>query len=1045
MRDDIARQAAIRALEIAKAAKAQRGEKGEKGDKGDVGDLGGLGPKGEKGDKGDKGEKGDAGEVKVINLPIPGPVGPEGQRGLQGEKGPKGDKGDRGEKGDSGRDGSPGLPGIIGERGFTGPIGPMPKHEKKGLMIRFESEPGVWGKWITLPTSGGGGGRDDKLTDRQAELVALAEFYKTRTTNSGKVIGTDGTSLVWQDAGSGGGGISSVTSVDGSVAVTTVSGVVDLSVAVAASTTNVICQVRNTTGATLTKGTAVYISGATGQIPTVSKAQADIDATSAQTLGLMTADLANNSNGYVTVIGLITNINTSAYTDGQQLYLSPTVAGGLTTTKPFGGDHLVYIAVVEHAHPTQGKLFVKVQNGYEVDELHNVSAQSPSNGQTLVYNSSTLLWEKNTVSLTNGVNGTLPVANGGTGATTSAGALSNLGAYAASNPAGYTSNAGTVTSVSMTTPTGLSVTGSPITSSGTLALSMTAGYAIPTTSSQTNWDSAYTQRLQWDGGSTNLVASTGRTSLGVTATGSDTTYAYRANNLSDLANTTTARSNLGLGSAATLTAGSANGVATLDSGGKIPSAQLPAIAITDTFVVVSQSAMLALTAETGDVAVRTDLNKSFILTASPASTLANWQELLTPTDAVTSVAGRTGAVTLSTSDISGLGTIATQAANNVNITGGSITGITDLAVADGGTGSSTASGARTNLGLVIGTDVLAPNGSAASLTSFPTLNQNTTGTASNVTGTVAVANGGTGATTAAGARTNLGLVIGTDVLSPTGSAASLTSFPTFNQNTTGTASNVTGTVAIANGGTGATTRQAAMDALAGAVTSGQYLRGDGTDVVMSSIQAADVPTLNQNTTGTASNVTGTVAVANGGTGATTASGARTNLGLVIGTDVLAPNGSAASLTSFPTFNQNTTGTASNVTGTVAIANGGTGQTTAVAAFDALSPATTKGDLIVSNGTDNVRLAVGTDAYVLTADSTQASGVKWAVASGGGGSALTVKDEGTTLSSAVTSIDFVGAGVVATNTGGAVTVTVAGGGGGTSSPIPKLQSWSIGGF
>ena len=104
----------------------------------------------------------------------------------------------------------------------------------------------------------------------------------------------------------------------------------------------------------------------------------------------------------------------------------------------------------------------------------------------------------------------------------------------------------------------------------------------------------------------------------------------------------------------------------------------------------------------------------------------------------------------------------------------------------------------------------------------------------------------------------------------------------------------------------------------------------------------------------------------------------------------APNGSAGVPTfraivaaDIPTLNQNTTGTASNVTGTVAIANGGTGQTTAVAAFDALSPATTKGDLIVSNGTDNVRLAVGTDAYVLTADSTTASGIKWAAASGGG--------------------------------------------------------------
>jgi len=84
---------------------------------------------------------------------------------------------------------------------------------------------------------------------------------------------------------------------------------------------------------------------------------------------------------------------------------------------------------------------------------------------------------------------------------------------------------------------------------------------------------------------------------------------------------------------------------------------------------------------------------------------------------------------------------------------------------------------------------------------------------------------------------------------------------------------VTGTLPIANGGTGETTRQAAMNALAGAVTTGQYLRGNGTDVVMSAIQAADVPTLNQNTTGTAANVTGVVAIANGGTGATTLAGA----------------------------------------------------------------------------------------------------------------------------------------------------------------------------
>jgi len=97
---------------------------------------------------------------------------------------------------------------------------------------------------------------------------------------------------------------------------------------------------------------------------------------------------------------------------------------------------------------------------------------------------------------------------------------------------------------------------------------------------------------------------------------------------------------------------------------------------------------------------------------------------------------------------------------------------------------------------------------------------------------------------------------------------------------TGTSGDVTvaGTLAVANGGTGQTTVQAAINALAGATTSGYFLRGNGTNVVMSAIQAGDIPTLNQNTTGTASNVTGTVAIANGGTGATTEAGARTNLG-----------------------------------------------------------------------------------------------------------------------------------------------------------------------
>ena len=94
--------------------------------------------------------------------------------------------------------------------------------------------------------------------------------------------------------------------------------------------------------------------------------------------------------------------------------------------------------------------------------------------------------------------------------------------------------------------------------------------------------------------------------------------------------------------------GANNGIAPLDGTGKVPTDHLPALAISETFVVNSQANMLALTAQVGDIAVRTDVNKSFILTATPASTLGNWQELLSPTDSVLSVDGLTGAVSLST-------------------------------------------------------------------------------------------------------------------------------------------------------------------------------------------------------------------------------------------------------------------------------------------------------------------------------------------------------------------------------------------------------------
>jgi len=158
-----------------------------------------------------------------------------------------------------------------------------------------------------------------------------------------------------------------------------------------------IREVYNSTGATLTKGTIVYINGGQGNLPTITKALAVGDTTSAQTFGVVQSDISNQSNGYVVVAGGLNSLDTQAYLAGTALYLSPTTAGAYTSTKPYAPDHIVYIGVVVRSHPTMGVIEVKIQNGYELDELHNVAAQSPSNNDGIFYNTTTSLWEKKSI------------------------------------------------------------------------------------------------------------------------------------------------------------------------------------------------------------------------------------------------------------------------------------------------------------------------------------------------------------------------------------------------------------------------------------------------------------------------------------------------------------------------------------------------------------------------------------------------------------------------------------------------------------------------
>lgn len=406
-----------------------QGPQGPQGEQGPEGPEGPQGPQGEVGPQGVQGEQGIQGETGLQGIQgetgARGEQGIQGIQGVQGEQGPQGETGPQGIQGETGATGATGSTGAKGDTGETGATGPQGEQGIQGIQGP---------KGDTGATGSTGPKGDQGFTGLSAYQVAQLEGFTgdeeawlASLVGPTGATGATGPQGVKGDTGAtgptgptgpkGDTGLTGPTGATGATGATGTTGPAGPGVAAGGTYGQILAKVDSTdynttwidnytsqikhevkAGVAITSGQAVYVSGTTGTSGTnmiVSLASNTSEATSSKTMGLAMSDAAVNAFLFIVTEGLLTGLNTSAATAGDPVWLgtSGNLIYGLAN-KPSAPAHLVFIGIVTRVHAVNGEIFVKVQNGFELDELHNVKLDAaPLNNDVLAFDAIAGLWK----------------------------------------------------------------------------------------------------------------------------------------------------------------------------------------------------------------------------------------------------------------------------------------------------------------------------------------------------------------------------------------------------------------------------------------------------------------------------------------------------------------------------------------------------------------------------------------------------------------------------------------------------------------------------